>query len=122
MTERRLVELLRGHGVVVAVTRASGRCDAVEFLKQLAPKYQARYQRYFERLTEGQPIKSPENIRRIQDTDPAVYELKVDKYRLYVVRAGRWYVTHGRQKPKDRQVLQEAKKAIDIFWERPGND
>jgi hypothetical protein len=102
------------------VVRLSGRCDADDFIGKLAFRHRARYQRYFERLRDGQPIKSPENWRRIGDTQPAVFELKVDKYRVYLLKHGQfWYVTHGRAKPKDRQVAAEAKKCIDIFWEGP---
>ena len=65
------------------------------------------------------PIKSPENWRRISDAQPSVFELKVDKYRIYLLKHGtNWYVTHGRTKPSDKQVLAEAQKALNIFWER----
>lgn len=48
-----------------------------------------------------------------------VFELKVHQgpgWRLYAIRYGnRWYLTHGRKKPKDKRVNAEVAKAISIF-------
>lgn len=105
--------------IVLGVVRLSGRCEAFEYIKGLDARYRAKYQRFFERLRDGQPIKSPENFRRIGDTKPDVFELKADKYRVYLVRHGNcWYVTHGRNKPTNSQVPTEVKKSLEIFWER----
>jgi hypothetical protein len=104
---------------VRGVVRVSGRCDAQDFIAGLDDRYTTRYQRYFERLRDGHQIKSPENWRRISDTQPPVFELKVDKYRVYLIRQGSvWYVTHGRIKPADSKVSAEASKCIEIYWER----
>lgn len=108
---------------VFAMNRRSGGSDAVDFLKALQPRYRARYQRFLEYLRDGVPIKSPENFRRLSTSgsDPAVFEIKVDKYRLYIVRDNvAWFATHGRDKPKDNQVSREADKALNIFWEWNG--
>ncbi|WP_125615966.1 hypothetical protein [Specibacter cremeus] len=83
-------------------------------------RFQARYQRYLEYLRDGTPIKSPENYRTLRrEADGLVVaELKVDKYRLYVVNHGiYWFVTHGREKPKDNRVGAEIDKALDIYRE-----
>lgn len=107
---------------VLAMNRRSGGSDAIEFLQQLQSRFRARYQRYLEYLREGIPIKSPENFRRLSPGgDPTVFEIKVDKYRLYVVRNNvSWYATHGRIKPKDSQVPREIDKALAIFWDWNG--
>lgn len=108
---------------VFAMNRRSGGSDAVAFLRGLQPRYAARYQRYLEYLRDGTPIKSPENFRRLSapGTTPVVYEIKVDKYRLYVVHHNLcWYATHGREKPKDNRVPTEVEKAFNIFWEWNG--
>lgn len=108
---------------VFAMNRRSGGSDAVDFLRRLQPRFMARCQRYLEYLRDGTPIKSPENFRRLSPsgTDPVVYEIKVDKYRLYIVHDdGRWFATHGREKPKDNQVPREVAKALAIFREWNG--
>lgn len=108
---------------VVAMNRRSGGSDAITFLQRLQPRFLARYQRYLEYLRDGISIKSPENFRRLSPSgpDPIVFEIKVDKYRLYVVRNNvSWYATHGREKPKDNQVPREVSKALAIFWEWNG--
>lgn len=115
--------LLPDCDTVFAMNGRSGGSDAVEFLYRLQPRFKARYQRYLEYLRDGVPIKSPENFRRLSPSgaDPTVYEIKVDKYRLYVVHNQlRWYATHGRDKPKDNQVPREVEKALAIFWEWSG--
>lgn len=114
MTEPRGIPMVPGNGTVVAVVRRSGGCDAKDFMQSLDKRYQARYRRYVERLASGIRVQSPEHIRRLSrtGTEPVVYELKVDKYRLYVVRFhDRWYATHGREKPKNNQVQNEINKA-----------
>lgn len=115
--------MLPDSDTVFAMNRRSGGSDAVEFLQRLQPRFRARYQRYLEYLRDGVPIKSPENFRRLSPSgaEPVVYEIKVDKYRLYVVHHQlRWYATHGREKPKDNQVPREVEKALAIFWEWNG--
>lgn len=95
----------------------------MDFIRMLDPRYQARYQHYLGYLRDGIPIKTPQNFRRVSPagSKPAVFEIKVDKYRLYLVRSGsRWYATHGREKPKDNQVNRESDKALTIFWESNG--
>lgn len=122
MTEhvRGPIELLDNCQTVLGLVRPSGRCDSVEFIKSLSLRFQARYQRYFEYLRDGTPIKSPENYRMLyrDQNGLLVAELKVDKYRFYLVKAGgRWYASHGRQKPKDSRVPAEIRKALDIYNE-----
>lgn len=110
-------------GTVLAMKRKSGGSDAIEFLQRLQPRYKARYQRYLEYLRDGTPIKSPENLRRLSTGggDPTVFEIKVDKYRLYMIRNNvSWYATHGREKPKDSRVAREIEKSLTIFWEWNG--
>ncbi|WP_155846911.1 hypothetical protein [Arthrobacter sp. 131MFCol6.1] len=118
MTEH-CIRMLPDCDTVLGLVRRSGICDAEEFIGSLLPRYQARYQRYFERLRDHHSIKSPENLRRLgREQDVEIYELKVDKYRLYLVRHYEtWYLTHGREKPKDNRVPTEIQKAVDIFWE-----
>ncbi len=116
--------LLPGCDSVFAMNRRSGGSDAVEFLQRLERRFLARFQRYLEYLGNGTPIKSPENFRRLSGAgaDPVVYEIKVDKYRLYVVHHQLcWYATHGREKPKDNKVPREIEKALAIFWEWNGD-
>jgi hypothetical protein len=53
---------------------------------------------------------------------PVVYELKVHEpaaLRLYVVRHGEdWAATHGRKKPKDKNVAKEVERARDLYERR----
>jgi hypothetical protein len=123
MTEH-VRRLLPDCDTVFAMNRRSGGSDAVDFLQRLQPRFKARYQRYLEYLRDGVPIKSPENFRRLSPSGagPVVYEIKVDKYRLYVIHHQLcWYITHGREKPKDNQVPREIDKSLAIFWEWNGD-
>ncbi|MDJ0355597.1 hypothetical protein [Paenarthrobacter sp. PH39-S1] len=114
------IELLDGCSTALGLVRPPGRCDSVEFIRSLQTRFQARYQRYLEYLRDGTPIKSPEHFRALQrEADGLVVaELKVDKYRLYVVNRGiYWYATHGREKPKNNRVIVEINKALEIYKE-----
>lgn len=118
--EGRSIELLDDCPWILGLVRPSGRCDSVDFIRGLEKRHQAKYQRYFEYLRDGNQIKSPENCRtlRREATGLVVMELKVDKYRLYVVRKDPyWYVTHGRNKPKDHAVASEIDRALAMFRE-----
>ncbi|MBP1326327.1 hypothetical protein JOF28_001559 [Leucobacter exalbidus] len=113
-----------GCDTVFAMNRRSGRSDAIDFIQGLQIRYRARYAKYLEYLRDGTPIKTPENFRRLSSAgdEAIVYEIKVDKYRLYLIRYQLcWYATHGREKPKDSQVPREIRKAQDIFWEWNGD-
>ncbi|WP_022889495.1 hypothetical protein [Agromyces italicus] len=117
-----MIRVFADSDIVVLVVRANGGSDALQFIHELDRRYQARFKRYFERLRDGHAMQSPQHIRRLNDgSEPVVHELKADKYRLYLIRVGpRWFVTHGREKPKDSQVAREAQKARVIFWEARG--
>ena len=117
------MRLLKDCDNVLGAVRRSGGCEAQDFMQGIDRRYQARYQRYLEYLRDGIAIKSPENFRRLSPagSDPTVFEIKVDKYRMYVVRSKSiWFATHGREKPKDNQVQHEIDKALSIFWEGNG--
>ena len=123
MTEPHVIRMLPNSDIVRAMVRRGGGCDAKEFIQSLDRRFQARYQRYLEYLRDGVSIKTPENFRRLSPhgAEPIVFEIKVDKYRLYIVRFQmNWYATHGRAKPKDNQVPREIQKALEIFWEGNG--
>ncbi|MFJ6003556.1 hypothetical protein [Arthrobacter sp. NPDC092385] len=116
-------EILPGCDVVLAMVRRSGECPTEAFLGSLDRRFLARYQRYFERLRDNHSIKSPENLRflRSGSNGTQVFELKADKYRLYVVKhMMTWYTTHGVAKVKDNRVPGEIDKALSIFWEWNG--
>lgn len=104
---------------VVSAVNRNGRSEAEEFIAALPLRFQARYQRYFEWLRDGHRIKSPENQRHLKSVPEkglTVEELKVDKYRLYVIRDGaRWCATHGRKKPNDNRVPTEIGLALAIY-------
>ena len=115
--------MLPNNDIVRAMVRRGGGCDAKNFIQSLDRRFQARYQRYLEYLRDGVSIKTPENFRRLSPpgAEPIVFEIKVDKYRLYLVRFNlNWNATHGRTKPKDNQVPKEIQKALEIFWEGSG--
>lgn len=113
---RLVVEILDGCDSILGIERYPGRCDAVEFIGSLAPRYQARYQRLLEYLRDGRRIKNPENRRDLDNQNGhLLIELKVDVYRLYLIQDGRfWFLTHGRKKPTNRQVAREIDKARRI--------
>ena len=104
---------------MVSAVNRNGRSEAEEFIAALPLRFQARYQRYFEWLRDGHRIKSPENQRHLKSVPEkglTVEELKVDKYRLYVIRDGaRWCATHGRKKPNDNRVPTEIGLALAIY-------
>ena len=126
MTKLIFSPIFEGEDIVWTVGLANGQDKAQAFIHSLTPKDQAKFRKYFEYLRQGFQIKNPENMRHISGArDPTggeaeVHELKVHRgggLRLYVVRyQGRWYATHGRKKPQDRQAPKEARKAFDIFY------
>lgn len=123
MTQGGLVPVFSGSDVVLLVT--GGRDDAESFLLSCEKRVQSRFRRYLERLRDGHLLQSPEFIRHLETVDAGsckgaqVFELKVHEgpgWRLYIIRFGdKWYVTHGRKKPKDKLVAQEVAKSIAIF-------
>lgn len=124
MTERGIEPAFPGSDNVYSVTNR-GNDLAAEFLAPLDVKVKARFAAMLKKLDAGERLKNPEHFRQIRGVEDttghgaAVFELKVSLgpgYRLYVVRyVGKWYVTHGRKKPKDRQVIAEARRALAIF-------
>lgn len=126
MSEQKVNPVFDGHDNVFTITGPNGKDEAEEFLSTLAEKEQARFQRYLERLRDGQQVKSPENMRHIKQVkDPKgmgaeVHELKSHSgggLRLFVVRYhSKWYLTHGGKKVSERRVPVEAARAFDIFW------
>ena len=120
MTEQGAFQLvLPGVVNLQALVRRSGKCDAEDFLRLLNDRYRARYLRYLQYLAAGIPIKSPENYRVLRKRDThgiLVAEIKVDKFRLYVINHdSHWYLSHGRDKPKDSQVVREVEKALNFY-------
>lgn len=126
MTKLVISPIFDNEDVVFTVGIAGKTDEAEAFLLQLESRHQARFRKYFVYLKEGKQIKSPVNMRHIKGVrDPTggnaeVHELKVHDaggLRLYVVKfQNRWYATHGRKKPKDKDVPKEAKKAFGIFF------
>jgi phage-related protein len=125
MTEHNVSPVFDGQDVVYTICEHGKKDQADEFLRTLDQQSQAKFQRYLERLRDGHHVKSPENMRHISAADPRgqgaeVHELKVHRdggLRLYMVKFnGRWYLTHGTKKVKDRNVPAEAQKAFRIFW------
>ncbi|MGO9228556.1 MAG: hypothetical protein ACLQKA_05000, partial [Bryobacteraceae bacterium] len=79
-----------------------------------------QFQTSFERLTQIGYLMGEERMHPLKcPGTPGVQEIKVHVspgYRLYVIREGRdWVATHGRKKPKDKRVCEEAKKARTAF-------
>jgi hypothetical protein len=109
--------LLDDCDTVLGIVRRNGECDATDFIDHIERKFQARYQRWFEYLRDGNRIKNPENLKHLRTTTKGVvWELKGDAYRLYMIEyEGVWYVAHGVRKLKDKQVNAEIEKALDLF-------
>ena len=123
MTQHGVSPVFEGSDVVSTI--GGNRDEAAEFLLSCDARVQARFRRYLTRIKDGQSIKSPEAIRHLRTVSSGslagarVYELKVHDgpgWRLYIVKYhSRWYVTHGRKKPKDKLVPAEIEKALTIF-------
>jgi putative component of toxin-antitoxin plasmid stabilization module len=107
---------------VLGIRRSDRTCPAEQFLAELEPRAQAEFKARLERLTEAGWLKSPNLMRRLEVPGaPPVYEVKAHSgpgWRLYVIKRGvDWVATHGRRKPSDRKVRQEAERAREIYGE-----
>lgn len=126
MTEHKGARLLEGSDVTLGVVLPNGKSAAFDFVAALPRVVQARFKRFFERLQDNIPIKSPEHMRHL-DTDAhgnELHELKNHKpaVRLYIVKiasptgATKWVVTHGVDKVKDNRVPAEMDRSWGIFY------
>ncbi len=103
-----------------AILDEDGVCCAEVWLAGLPTRVGGQFQTSFERLTQIGYLMGEERMHPLKcPGTPGVQEIKVHVspgYRLYVIREGRdWVATHGRKKPKDKRVCEEAKKARTAF-------
>lgn len=108
-------------GHIVGLRFPNGDCPSLEFLLGLQGKEQVGLKARMVTLAATGTQKTPENFRKLEvDGDPPVFELKHTalNLRLYLIKGDRvYYATHGRKKPKDRQVAKEVKRARELWKE-----
>jgi len=117
--------LLWEHGGrrIWGVRRSTGVCEAKEFYDGLPLRARLDFKKIMSRLTEFGRIANKEMFRRLEVTGhPTVWEMKSHEgpgYRIFCIQDGLdWWATHGRKKPKDKQVSNEVSRAREIFAER----
>lgn len=86
----------------------------------------AQFKAALDRLADVGFLRTTERMRKINDSgDPPVFEVKVHVgpgYRLYCIqRNRRYYATHGGPKVSRRQLMNEVKRAREIFEEGVGS-
>lgn len=123
MTEHRYAQRLTGDNeIVFGIVEDNGRNQSFEFLTSVDFKHAARFKRWFERMRDGHPLRSPNPLRFLEfDTKSGakVFELKSGIWRLYLVNwQGVWFATHGKRKVTDSRVQQEINFAFDRFYRR----
>lgn len=105
----------------MAVVKDDGSCPATDYMEKVRCK--AKFEARFKRLGAFGWLRSPEHMRKIKDSDD-VWEIKVSDgpgRRVYGCFEGNVFViTHGRNKPPDKKVAGEAKKARRTFedWKK----
>jgi len=113
------------HGArrILGVRRRDGVCEVEVFMASLPAKARLDFEKIMSRLAEFGRITNTEMFRRLQAPgQPTVWEMKSHEgrgYRLFCIQErSDWWATHGRKKPKPKQVLDEVKRAREIFAER----
>jgi putative component of toxin-antitoxin plasmid stabilization module len=107
----------------LGVRRSTGVCEVKEFYDALPPKARVDFKKIMSRLTEFGRITNKEMFRSLDvPGQPKVWEMKSHEgpgYRIFCIRDGLdWWATHGRKKPKDKQIPNEVSKAREVFAER----
>jgi putative component of toxin-antitoxin plasmid stabilization module len=105
---------------ILGVRGSDGACEAETFITGLPLKARLDFEKIMSRLTEFGRISNTEFFRRIAAPgQPTVWEMKSHDgpgYRLFCIQDRMdWWATHGRKKPKDKQILNEVNKAREIF-------
>ena len=112
-----------GERRILSVRRSTGVCEAKEFYDRLPLRARLDFDKIMSRLTEFGRITNQERFRRLEAPgQPTVWEMKSHEgpgYRIFCIQDRLdWWATHGRKKPKDRQISNEVNRAREIFAER----
>jgi hypothetical protein len=122
-------ELYAGDALaVVAIRRPNGSCPVLDWATTLTDSQWAGIQARVEMFAHRGWLKSPGQVRKLADDDPAkglpaVLEIKHTGHnlRLYLVAFSAGdkvaYVTHGTTKPKKNGVAREVARARSIYQE-----
>jgi putative component of toxin-antitoxin plasmid stabilization module len=115
MAKQPVKVLASGSALNVEAVVIGGRCLATDFLEGLEARTRARFYTLFERLANVGSLRNPDEMRQIKSKGTPVFEVKCHLgpgYRMYGrFDAGVFMITHGRTKPKDRAVADEAERA-----------
>lgn len=100
---------------------SNGRCAALDFLDGLDARTWAQFKTRFERYCDQGYLRSPEEMRIIEEKNVSVqvHEIKTRSgYRLFGVLVAKGFVaSHGDKKPKQKAVVKHAKRARERYIE-----
>ncbi|WNG84300.1 hypothetical protein C6A86_011980 [Mycobacterium sp. ITM-2016-00316] len=102
-----------------AIVGENGSCEAFDYLAALTEVDQAQFKARFERYTQVGYLRSPEEMRIIEESgvEVRVHEIKTrNGHRLFGVQEeSRFVVSHGVRKPKPRAVRKHAVRARTAY-------
>lgn len=113
---------------IVAIVDPDGSCKADNYLTSLSEADQAQFKARFERYTQIGFLRSPEEMRIIEEKNVTirVHEIKTrNGHRLFGVQEDvRFVLSHGAKKPKTKEVKKHAKRARAAYseWISRGGD
>jgi hypothetical protein len=104
---------------ILGVVDGDGICESHDYLAALNKSDQAQFKARFERYVQIGFLRSPNEMRIIEETDQVIriHEIKTrNGHRLFGVQEDlRFVATHGTRKPKPREVTKHAARARSVY-------
>ena len=104
---------------IVGIVDTNGVCEAHDYLAGLNAADQAQFMARFERYTQIGYLRSPEEMRIIEESgvDIRVHEIKTrNGHRPFgVEEAHRFVASHGTRKPKPKAVKKHAQRTREDY-------
>lgn len=103
----------------MGIVDVNGVCPAYDYVASLNAADQAQFKARFERYTQVGFLRSPEEMRIIEEVgkDTRIHEIKTrNGHRLFGVQEEtRFVASHGVRKPKEKDVKKHAAQARSAY-------